>query len=1102
VTALLSVTLFVCLLAVCLVLVLKERPLTAPEWVRYEVETRLAVMLPEVQVRFDSMVLAVGENWFPQVQLRNVRVATTSGEELVQFNDLSTSVALSPLLQGEVRPGSVRLSGIFARLRRTPDGRVVLSGGQQAGAPAKEAATLPQLIGQIDAFLQRPALNALKDVEIRALTLRYDDLRAQRAWTLDGGRLLLSREGNDLSLFADLAVLGGGTGVATMSASYDSVIGETSARFGVQFEGVPASDIAVQGPAFAWLDALRAPISGAVRTGLSEDGTLEPLSATLQIGEGAVQPAPDIPPVPFHSAQSYFSYDPDRQSLSFDALSVKSDWLSGEATGTASIDLTEGGALDQLVGQIRLADVSANPLSFYDTPAELEEAEVDFRLRLNPFHVTLGRVQISDQGNMLQADAQITAAQQGWEVSVNAHMDAVAPERVLQLWPEQVMATTRAWLADNLMAAGIENINLALRRSSGRPPQDYLTFDYNDARVRFMNTLPPLTQASGQFSLVDRRLVISVDEGHVVAPQGGPVDIAGSSFIVPQVGIRNGAPSVTRLEASSDITAALSLLNQPPMQAMDKASLPVALADGFARVSGTLAMLLTRPGEKRQVIYHMRGVLEDVYSDVLVKDRTLSASDLTFAANNQELAISGIARLDGVPVVGTWSQQLGPDADGGRLEGDIVLSEQTLDAFGISLPPDTVSGRGAGRVSLTLARGAAPMFNLSSDLEGIRLSVPQVNWVKPAARTGLLRLEGQLGTAPRVNLLEVEGPGLSARGSVDLREDGALDRVSLEDLRVGNWLNIPLDLVGRGAGNPVQVVLRGGSLDLRTADFGETGAAQGPPSPPMRVALDRLQITDAIALTDVQGVFQTSQGLSGEFQARLNGEAPVKGVVVPQNGRSAIRMVSSDAGGVLRSAGLLRQVSGGNLSLLLLPVGSEGAFDGQLTITDVRVKDAPGIAALVNAVSVVGLINELSGDGIYFDTVQGRFRLTSDQLTLTEASAVGASMGLSMDGIYRLDTGQIDMQGAISPVYLLNGIGSVLTRSGEGLFGFNYTLKGPAQTPSVSINPLSALTPAMFREIFRAPPPDLPAVEGNTQSVLPQTRPDPAKPVVETFEGR
>jgi len=50
-------------------------------------------------------------------------------------------------------------------------------------------------------------------------------------------------------------------------------------------------------------------------------------------------------------------------------------------------------------------------------------------------------------------------------------------------------------------------------------------------------------------------------------------------------------------------------------------------------------------------------------------------------------------------------------------------------------------------------------------------------------------------------------------------------------------------------------------------------------------------------------------------------------------------------------------------------------------------------------------------------------------------------------------------------------VGAVLTRRGEGLIGFNFTLRGRVDDMRVGVNPLSVLTPGMFREIFRRPAP-------------------------------
>jgi hypothetical protein len=239
-----------------------------------------------------------------------------------------------------------------------------------------------------------------------------------------------------------------------------------------------------------------------------------------------------------------------------------------------------------------------------------------------------------------------------------------------------------------------------------------------------------------------------------------------------------------------------------------------------------------------------------------------------------------------------------------------------------------------------------------------------------------------------------------------------------------------------------------------------------------------LQISDTIALTGVTGTFTTGGGLAGRFEGAVNGAARVSGQTTPQNGRSAIRLTSPDAGRLLAAANVMQQARGGQMDLELVPVGSGGAFDGKLKVADARITNAPAIAALLNSISVVGLINELNGDGIYFSEIAADFRLTPSRITLREAAAVGASMGLSMDGVFVPDTGQLQMQGVISPIFMLNSIGSVLTRRGEGLFGFNYSISGTARDPQVFVNPLTALAPGMLRNLFRGAAPEVPLEEG------------------------
>ena len=199
----------------------------------------------------------------------------------------------------------------------------------------------------------------------------------------------------------------------------------------------------------------------------------------------------------------------------------------------------------------------------------------------------------------------------------------------------------------------------------------------------------------------------------------------------------------------------------------------------------------------------------------------------------------------------------------------------------------------------------------------------------------------------------------------------------------------------------------------------------------------------------------------------------MRGTLAPAKGGTAIRLKSDNAGGVIRDAGLTPNAQSGTLDIVLNPVAGApaGVYDGQFLIKGIRLRKAPIMADLLDAISVVGLLDQLRGPGILFNTVDGRFRLTPNQLILRQAAAVGGSLGVSADGIYDFRVKKLDFSGVVSPIYFVNAIGSVVSRRGEGLFGFNYRMTGSSEDPKVSVNPLSILTPGIFRDIFRRSPP-------------------------------
>ena len=1103
----------VTVVAVAAVYLLYDRPVVIPAWAEARIEKRLATEFPDVAIGFDEVRLLMQEGWRPRVRLRNVTVTDSDGAELVRVAEARVRFSLDGLRSRQAQPAEVALEGVFATLIRAEDGSLSLQ-PEQLGSTgsARQGPPLGRLVTRIDEVLQQPGLASLDHAEIRGLTLQFVDRRAKRAFTLDGGRMIAERDQGMLTASADLAVLGSQGSVTTLAASYSSEIGVPEAQFGVRIDGASAEDIATQSPAFAWLGALRAPISGAVRSGVRGDGTLAPLNATLQIGEGAVQPNSETLPIPFEGARAYFAYDAAQGLLDFSEMSVRSKWITARAEGTASLTGLRSGALETLVGQFAVTQFQANPLEFYPEPVSIEGAELDFRLQAAPFKLEIGRLDIFDAGQTRHAKGTLSAEPEGWRVALDAYTDTIDPARIIALWPDAVRTRTRSWLASNLIAADISNADFALRLEPRQRPETFLSFDYQEATVKFMRTLPPITQGRGHVSLNDGRFVVALDEGIVEADVGGAIRVTDSSFILPDLMVRGGTPAIVRLNTTGSLPAALWMLDQPPIGAMQRAGLPVTLGQGEVAASGTLSFPLKRGGRPAEVVFDVTGDVRNLTSSDLIKGRTLAADRLRVTANNTNVRIAGQGTLDGVPFDGRFDQPLRGGLGTSTVSGTARITQSALDAFNVALPPGTLSGATQAQIAIDLERGQSPRMSLRSDLQGAALQIPQLGWRKAAGARGALDMDIRLGANPAVTALRLSGAGLQAEGSVSLTQGGGLDRLALSRLQVGDWLDVRAALVGQGAGRAPQVVVQNGRIDLRTAQFGGAGEAGAvantrqatAPAPPMRVTLDRLQVTDTLWLQGLAGTFSTTSGLDGPFEARVNGGTGISGRVVPQNGRSAIRLTSADAGGVLRSAGVLQQAVGGRLDLSLIPVGSGGAFDGQLAVNGVSIKDAPSMAALVNSLSVVGLVNEMNGDGIFFDEVEAVFRLTPDRMTLTQGSAVGASLGLSMDGVYATDTGQIAMQGVVTPVYLLNGIGSVLTRKGEGFLGFNYELSGPAKSPEVSINPLSVLAPGGLRDIFRGPKTQAPQVEGEQPPLqTPQPAERPSNTAVERdFEGR
>ncbi|MEL6648831.1 MAG: hypothetical protein AAFQ05_14290, partial [Pseudomonadota bacterium] len=495
-----ATTVILCGAAVIAVLSLVGTRIAVPDWAQHKVVEKINADLSGLSLGFAGLSILLQDNWVPRLEMQNVVVSDDIGTPLVQLSDVQGTADLGQLLRGQMRPGSIHVSGVQVLVRRGADGAINLQLGNTGGS-LQQAATPAALVQQIDALVTRPHFATLSQISVDNLTLRFEDARAGQAWNVDGGQIEILREGDALAMSADLALLGNRDFATTMEMSFRSEIGNAAADLTFTFEDMPAQDIAGQSPALSWLDALDAPISGGLSMQVDEAGKLGPLAASLDIDAGTLSPNDTARPIAFDHAGADLTYDPATARIEFDALELDSKWISTRIEGQTRLEGMDDGWPDALTSQFRATSFEANPAGIYDAPIALDGATLDMALSLDPFTVTLGEMVITDQGQPIRITSEIAAMDDGWTFSTAARVPAISPDRLLELWPESLEPKTRKWITSNVQTADLSNIQFVLRAKPGDKPDVFLGFDFDNLASRFIKNVPIIHDGRGTASI-------------------------------------------------------------------------------------------------------------------------------------------------------------------------------------------------------------------------------------------------------------------------------------------------------------------------------------------------------------------------------------------------------------------------------------------------------------------------------------------------------------------------------------------------------------------------------------------------------------------------
>ena len=138
-----------------------------------------------------------------------------------------------------------------------------------------------------------------------------------------------------------------------------------------------------------------------------------------------------------------------------------------------------------------------------------------------------------------------------------------------------------------------------------------------------------------------------------------------------------------------------------------------------------------------------------------------------------------------------------------------------------------------------------------------------------------------------------------------------------------------------------------------------------------------------------------------------------------------------------------------------------------IRIYSFKLKNIPILTKILSLASLQGIADLMTGEGIRFDDFEMNFSNKNNVMTIDEIYAIGPAISILMSG-YVEKNNLVSLRGTLVPATTINKtigsipiLGDILigNKTGEGVFGVSFKIKGPPKDLKTTVNPIKTLTP-------------------------------------------
>ncbi len=722
---------------------------------------------------------------------------------------------------------------------------------------------------------------------------------------------------------------------------------------------------------------------------------------------------------------------------------------------------------------------------FWDLPRQVASLDVTAKFNRDARDLSISETRIDFGGPVLSIKASghpsVTKGRD-LDFSANIEVDNLPMDRFAEVWPKPILANPRDWLTTNLHKGVYRRADVAIKGSvSFDDPQNPFIeeatgkIDAKQGSVTYIEGMPSIDD-------VDAAATFDLQKMDVKILGGGTGNIRLSPFTIRITGLSEYDQFADiPAKISGPISEVLRLLDHPPLGYAK--ALGLSANDFGGKIAGTVKinLPLLKSLKTKDLEIHATATSEDASSTKIIPGTPIDQGRLSLSVDGSGLDLKGDVTLGKAPFSVTWRENFEetPDKPLRELKATGTIRDDQWSSLGLSTFKNT---KGPTAVSLNMSSPTKnkTVYSGTFDMTPAAISVDALNWKKPANIPAILKFEAVAISGKPVSFssITLHGTRLSASGTATFSPDmSALLSFNFPTLILGRTnasLSFAQSLGDKGA---LRFNAKGAALDVTGLRGGNDPGRADPRPKEYRLQVKRLFTAEDGEIRDVKAF--ASRDRLGWREINLNGladgDTPLSIELSPHaDGHKSFVIACNNFGKAIKGLGFTNTVKGGKISVTgQSAVDAPRTLNGRIKISDFTVEKLPVLALLLNAASPFGFPGLLT-DSASFGRLKGDFVWKGDSLTFKNVHAAGSAIGINLEGDVDMNSGVADLSGTLVPFSMVNSvlnsiplIGDLITGGeNQGVLAVNYTISGNLNSPSISVNPISLLTPGFLRNLF------------------------------------